>query len=218
MIPVREMILGWGGAMLPEAIRQFRRPTRVALAVLLAAGMPATAAERPNVLWITCEDISPHVHCFGDAAAITPNLDRLAAEGVRYTNAFAPIGVCAPSRSTLVLGMWAPSVGTQHMRCKGTLPAEVKTYPEHLRAAGYYCTNNAKTDYNFVREKERWDDCSNKAHWRNRPKGKPFFAVFNILTTHEGQIRMPAGAKKAATLTAAERHDPAKVPIPPYHP
>src|SRR4051812_40644220 len=166
MIPVREMILGWGGAMLPEAIRQFRRPTRVALAVLLAAAMPATAAERPNVLWITCEDISPHLRCYGDAAAITPNLDRLAAEGVRYTNAFAPIGVCAPSRSTLILGMWAPSVGTQHMRCGGTLPAGVKTYPEHLRAAGYFCTNNSKTDYNFANkrsEREWWDECSAEA-------------------------------------------------------
>ncbi len=179
---------------------------------------PSSAADRPNVLWITCEDISPHLGCYGDAYARTPNLDRLAAEGVRYTNAFAPIGVCAPSRSTLVLGMWAPSVGTQHMRCQGTLPAGVKTYPEYLRAAGYYCTNNAKTDYNFARDKERWDECNNKAHWRSRPKGKPFVAVFNILTTHEGQIRLPAGAKKAATLSAAERHDPAKAPVPPYHP
>jgi N-sulfoglucosamine sulfohydrolase len=194
---------------------------RLSLLCLFALAAAAPAADRPNVLWITCEDISPHVHCFGDAFAITPNLDRLAAEGVRYTNAFAPIGVCAPSRSTLVMGMWAPSVGTQHMRCQGTLPAGLKCYPDLLRAAGYYCTNNSKTDYNFAgknAERSRWDDCSTNAHWRNRPKGKPFVAVFNILTTHEGQIRMPAGARNAATLAPAERHDPAKVPIPPYHP
>src|SRR5438067_2256450 len=99
---------------------------RLSLLTLLLLPTAAAAADRPNILWITCEDISPHVHCFGDDSAITPHLDRLAAEGVRYTNAFAPIGVCAPSRSTLILGMYAPSVGTQHMRCQGTLPAGVK--------------------------------------------------------------------------------------------
>jgi uncharacterized sulfatase len=188
------------------------------LCSLCLCGSFSPAAERPNVLWITCEDLSPHLGCYGDAHAITPNLDRLAGQGVRYTNAFAPIGVCAPSRSTLILGMWAPSVGTQHMRCQGTLPAGVKCYPQHLRDAGYYCTNNSKTDYNFAHPKATWDESGKDAHWRKRPKGKPFFAVFNLTTTHEGQIRNPAGAKNAATLPAAERHDPAKVPIPPYHP
>ena len=97
----------------------------LSLCSLGLCGSFSLAAERPNVLWITCEDLSPHLGCYGDAQAITPNLDRLAAQGVRYTNAFAPIGVCAPSRSTLILGMWAPSVGTQHMRCTGTLPTGV---------------------------------------------------------------------------------------------
>src|SRR3954468_23985891 len=86
----------------------------------------AALAAKPNVLWITCEDISPNLGCYGDAYAVTPNIDRFATQGVRYTRAFAPIGVCAPSRSSLILGMYAPSVGTQHMRCQGVLPAGVK--------------------------------------------------------------------------------------------
>src|SRR5262245_34161787 len=102
----------------------------------------ADAPARPNVLWITCEDISPNPGCYGDAYAVTPNLDRLASQGVRYTHAFAPIGVCAPSRSCLITGMYAPSIGTQHMRCQGTLPDSVRCFPEYLRKAGYYCTNN----------------------------------------------------------------------------
>jgi uncharacterized sulfatase len=107
-----------------------------------STGEPAPA--RPNILRITCEDMSPSLGCFGDLFASTPDLDRLAAGGVRYTAAFAPIGVCAPSRSTLITGMHAPSLGTHPMRCQGILPAYVRPFPEYLRQAGYYCSNNSK--------------------------------------------------------------------------
>jgi arylsulfatase A-like enzyme len=188
------------------------------LGALLAT--PRAAAERPHILWITCEDISPHLRCFGDDYAVTPNLDRLAAQGVRYTRAFAPIGVCAPSRSSLVMGLMAPSVGSQLMRCKATLPDEVRGFPEHLRKAGYYCTNNVKTDYNFDVPKATWDESSNKAHWRNRKEGQPFFAVFNITSCHESQIRLPEAQYQAriAKFGPGEVHDPAKATVPPYHP
>ena len=174
----------------------------------------------PNILWITCEDISPNLGCYGDRYAVTPNLDRLAAQGVRYTAAFAPIGVCAPSRSSLITGMFAPSLGSQHMRCQGTLPADVKCFPQYLRQAGYYCTNNVKTDYNFAHDKATWDESSAKAHWRKRGKDQPFFAVFNFVTSHESQIRQGEAAyrKRTADYTPHERHDPALAPIPPYHP
>ena len=110
---------------------------RLSLLVVLLACVPAArAADRPNILWITCEDITPNLGCYGDTYAVTPNLDRLATQSVRYTRAFAPIGVCAPSRSSLILGMYAPSVGTQHMRCQGVLPAGVKCFPQYLREAG----------------------------------------------------------------------------------
>ena len=175
---------------------------------------------RPNILWITCEDISPNLGCYGDNYAVTPNLDRLAAQGVRYTAAFAPIGVCAPSRSTLITGIFAPALGSHHMRCQATLPADVKCFPQYLRQAGYYCTNNVKTDYNFSHDKATWDESSAKAHWRKRGKDQPFFAVFNFVTSHESQIRMAEAAyqKRTADFTPQERHDPARAPIPPYHP
>jgi N-sulfoglucosamine sulfohydrolase len=192
------------------------------LLALVAAGSCAAAdeAKRPNILWITCEDISPNLGCYGDRYAVTPNLDRLAEQGVRYTHAFAPIGVCAPSRSSLITGMYAPSIGTQHMRCTITLPESVKCFPEYLRRASYYCTNNVKTDYNFPLPRAAWDESSNKAHWHNRKPGQPFFSVFNFVSSHESQIRLDEKAyqQRTAKFTDRERHDPAKAPLPPYHP
>ena len=183
-----------------------------------AAG--GASADRPNILWVTCEDISANLGCYGDAYAVTPNLDRLAGQGVRYTNAFAPIGVCAPARSCLITGMYPPSIGTHHMRCQGTLPRGVKCFTEYLRQAGYYCSNNVKTDYNFKRPKSAWDESSRKAHWRKRKKGQPFFSVFNFTSCHESQIRLPEAKyrQRTAKFTPTERHDPAKAPLPPYHP
>lgn len=186
---------------------------------LPASGIGAEPA-RPNILWITCEDISPNLGCYGDTYAVTPNLDRFATQAVRYTHAFAPIGVCAPSRSCLILGMFPPSVGTQHMRCQGTLPDYAKCYSQYLRDAGYFCSNNVKTDYNFPPPREAWDESSNKAHWRHRKAGQPFFAIFNFTSCHESQIRLGEAEyrKRTARFTDRERHDPARAPIPPYHP
>jgi N-sulfoglucosamine sulfohydrolase len=195
-----------------------RRLSAVALLALGAAAQDV--APRPNILWITCEDISPHVGCYGDPYAVTPNIDALAAQGVRYTRAFAPIGVCAPSRSTLILGAMASSVGSQHMRCAATLPEAVRCFPQYLRQAGYHCTNNVKTDYNFDVPKEAWTESSAKAHWKSRKPGQPFFAVFNFVSCHESQIRLPEEAyrKRIAGFAPHEIHDPAKAPLPPYHP
>src|SRR5262249_18444100 len=154
---------------------------RLLLVSLLAlAPAAARAADRPNILWVTCEDITPTLGCYGGPSPGTPNLDRLAAQAVRYPHAFAPIGVCAPSRSCLITGMYPPSIGTQHMRCTGTLPAGVKCFPQHLREAGYYCTNNVKTDYNFQHPAATWDANSNQAHWRNSKPGQPSFSVCNF--------------------------------------
>jgi arylsulfatase A-like enzyme len=197
-------------------------PCCVALASLSLLTSPTQAADapRPNILWITCEDISLNLGCYGDTYAVTPTLDKLAAESVRYTHAFAPIGVCAPSRSCLITGMYPPSIGTQHMRCQCGLPDGIKCFPEYLRQAGYYCTNNAKTDYNFTHPPATWDESSNKGHWRNRKPGQPFFAVFNLFASHESQIRLPENQyqQKTKNFIDKERHDPAKAPIPPYHP
>ncbi|TDN96640.1 sulfatase [Sunxiuqinia elliptica] len=184
---------------------------------LLSLAGQINAKEQPNILWITCEDISPTIGCYGDQAAKTPVIDQLASEGVRYTHVFATAGVCAPSRSTIITGVYAPSLGTHHMRTgndisgisKGiyptetgiidpegnsvpkysaVIPSEVRCFPELLRKAGYYCTNNAKTDYQFAAPISAWDENDSNAHWRNRPKDKPFFAVFNLNVSHESMI------------------------------
>jgi N-sulfoglucosamine sulfohydrolase len=179
------------------------------------------APARPNILWISIEDTSPDLGCYGDKYATTPVLDKFATESVRYTRCFTHAGVCAPSRSGLITGMYPPSITTQHMRCDGVPPPHVRCFTEYLRAAGYYCTNNSKTDYQFTPPITAWDANGNQAHWKNRSKDeqgndKPFFAVFNLVTTHESQIRT-AGAI-GRKLPADKKHDPAKAVLPPYYP
>ncbi|MGE3313964.1 MAG: sulfatase-like hydrolase/transferase [Planctomycetaceae bacterium] len=184
------------------------------------AEAPPAAPSRPNILWITCEDMSPHLGCYGDRKAITPNLDKLAATGARYVNAFSVAGVCAPSRSCLITGMYPTSIGSEHMRSKAVLPALIKCFPQYLREAGYYCTNDSKTDYNFDHSPESWDESSPRAHWRKRKPGQPFFSVVNITCTHESQIRTeePEFLKLTADLKPEQRQDPAKMELPPYYP
>ncbi len=203
----------------------------VAAAVLVAPG-PAGAqapapASRLNIVWISAEDISPDLGSYGNPYAVTPTLDRLASQGARYTRAFSAAPVCAPSRSSIITGMYPTSIGTLHMRSKGVPPPGVKAFTESLRAAGYYCTNRSKTDYNVEAPPSNrppdsvWDETGNQAHWRNRPDPRqPFFAVINLTTTHESQIRLDAAsfAKVTAGLGPAERHDPARAQLPPYYP
>ncbi len=168
------------------------------------------AAERPNILWITSEDNGPQLGCYGDTYAETPNIDALAAKSLRYRRCWSNAPVCAPARTTIISGMYATSLGGQHMRSGVTLPNDVRLYPEVLREAGYYCTNNSKKDYNFANEDGGWNESSGKAHWRNRPnKQTAFFAIFNIGTSHESKIR---------TRPHTLKHDPAKVRLPAYHP
>ena len=180
--------------------------------------------DRPNILWLSLEDTSPRFGCYGDEVARTPNLDRLAAEGCRYPNAFSTAGVCAPSRAAIITGMYQTAIGAQHMRTAHTNahapqlptpyeavpPAYVKCFPEYLRRAGYYCTNNAKTDYQFAPPVTAWDELSEAAHWRRRPEGAPFFSVFNRTVSHESGM-WPERRSEVET-------DPAAVALPPYIP
>ncbi len=178
---------------------------------------------QPNILWITCEDMSANLPMYGDSTIQTPHLSKFAQQAVKYTRMYSVAGVCAPSRSGIITGMYPPAIGTQHMRTgtggekdpsipsyQAVTPAEVKAFPEYLRAAGYYCTNNQKTDYQIGEPFTVWDDCSKDAHWRNRPKNKPFFAVFNINETHESMIW------RNAKLPL--RVDPKAIKLPPYYP
>ncbi|NIJ53135.1 sulfatase-like hydrolase/transferase [Dyadobacter arcticus] len=164
---------------------------------------------RPNILWIVSEDNTTMLGSYGDQFATTPNLDKFAAESIRYKNAFSTAPVCAPSRNTLITGMYPPSLGTEHMRSVYPAPDFVKFFPRYLREAGYYTTNNAKKDYNTTDQLEAWDESSNKATYKNRKPGQPFFAVFNLNVSHESSLHEPVASLK---------HDPEKVPLPPYHP
>ena len=175
----------------------------------------AQGADRPNIVWISCEDISPNLGCYGDRHAITPNLDRLAAEGVRFNRAFTTAGVCAVVRSSIITGMYPPAIGSQHMRSRMIPPAAVTAFPELLRAAGYFCTNRSKTDYQFEPTPSIWDRQGAKhKDWRERPSpDQPFFSVINITVCHESQIRHGEDRHRQVIkeIGAANQHDPDKV-------
>lgn len=189
--------------------------------ILLAFASISRAADRPNILWISAEDINAHFGCYGDPHAITPRLDRLATEGMRYTHAFTTAGVCAPCRSGIITGMYQTSIGTQHMRSPSMMPDNIVPFPTYLRKAGYYCTNNSKQDYQFDTPKDAWDESNGRAHWRNRKdKDQPFFAVFNFTGCHESGIAGEAKYKEVTKdLTPDQRQDAyALTTFPPYYP
>ena len=183
-----------------------------------------TPIKRPNILWISTEDMGPHLGCYGDKTAITPNLDRLASQGIRFSNVFTTAAISAPVRAGVITGMYQTSIGCMHMRTTSyrrsvenpvqftaVPPHYVKAFTEYLRVAGYYCTNNVKTDYQFAKDPvpaSIWDESSRNAHYRNRTdKDQPFFAVFNWTGTHESQ----------AWDISKLKTDPKEVSVPPYY-
>jgi len=202
-------------------------------------GESEPAREFPNILWLVAEDLGPYIPPFGDSTIQTPHLSRLAEEGVRYINVYSVSGVCSPSRAALATGMYPTRIGAHHMQIgnvprefannpmmldfvrrympKGldpyevVPPPEVKLHSEFLREIGYYCTNNAKEDYQFKPSSFSWDESSPAAHWRNRAEGQPFFAIFNFMVTHESRIWL----KAADSLWVDSL---LQVPVPPYLP
>ena len=114
------------------------------IAIVIATAIANRAlAERPNILWITSEDNGPHLGCYGDDFATTPNIDALAARGLTYLNAWSNAPVCAPARTAIITGMYPQSLGAQHMRSMVRMPRGFKMFPQYLREAGYYCTTRA---------------------------------------------------------------------------
>jgi len=195
-----------------------------------------------NILWLSCEDIDPVLGCYDVKGIKTPNIDRLANDGIRYTHAYSTVGVSAPSRSSIITGMYPVSIGTHNMRTSSTninykgvegesydafqavtgksgrnIPgysavpdAQVKCFTEYLRAAGFYCTNNAKCDYQFYPPFTAWDENSNTADFSHRPAGMPFFSVYNHEVTHESRIWLNADHPMLA--------DTGTISIPAYYP
>ncbi len=185
--------------------------SRLTFLLVAALSLATTATgKQPNILWLTSEDNGPQLGCYGDEYAQTPNIDALAQRSLRYHRCWSNAPVCAPARTTIISGMYATSLGGHHMRSGVRLPTNFSTYPDILRKAGYYCTNNSKKDYNFATEDGGWNDSGRKAHWRNRPESEtPFFSIFNFTVSHESKIR---------TRPHQLKHDPSKAPLPAYHP
>ncbi len=181
----------------------------------LLAGFTANAAELPNILWITSEDNGAEwMGCYGNEQSQTPRLDSLAEEGIRFDHAYSNAPVCAVARSTILRGAYSVTTGTQHMRSRHPIPDRFKAYVTYLRDKGYYCTNASKTDYNFAgNDKKFWDDCSGRAHYKNRPKDAPFFSVINLTVSHESSLFKFKNQPAKNT-----RLDPSEVNVPPYLP
>jgi N-sulfoglucosamine sulfohydrolase len=185
-----------------------------------------SSEDTPNILWITAEDMSPTLGCYGDSYASTPYIDQLAADGVLYNNAFATAPVCSPSRSCIINGLPATSQGTQQMRSAFPIPDYMNGFPSTLRKAGHYTSNNEKTDYNSYNWEAiisaSWDESSDSAHWRNRKDNQPFFSIFNLMTSHQSRTMVwpyeQFVSEVQSKLDSSEIHDPAKAPVPPYYP
>ena len=218
------------------------------LAAVLPAVVMAEAPARPNILILMAEDMSARVGVFGDEVAVTPNIDYLAQQGVRYPNTFTAAGVCAPSRAAHIMGMHQISFGAQHMRTSGgpvgsyraVPPPNAKAYPELLRAAGYYTWTDSKLDYQFSSIRAGsgpftiWNrDGAAYDEWRNRQPGQPFYGLVNLAVTHESGVFTPLGhwpnsvthllmqvmrAVKLPSVPEGEPIKPSQVIVPPYYP
>jgi len=198
-------------------------------AALLFPGpsVPAQAAapDRPSILYIALEDITPMMGCYGDTYAKTPNFDRLAEEGIRYTNAHSVAPVCSVSRSSIVTGMYPSTIGTLHHRSGGVpAPPFLKFVPNLMSDAGYYTTNR-KGDYNIVGMK--YDGQGRKgdaipAPWRSRPdRSQPFFSKLDFGECHSSVTKTPESvivARRLNRLQPGDFHDPDEAPIPSFHP
>lgn len=186
---------------------------------------PKTSEGAPNILWIYVEDTNPWMSCYGDEVVQTPNIDQLAAEGVRFNRAYMTSGVCSPTRSAIITGMYQTSIGAhehyssfsiwrgKEMEVWDPNYLGVRTLPEMFKAAGYYTFNEGKEHYNFVYQTEDLYDRSGPngfkgakdgTEWTGKKDDQPFF----------GQIQLYGGKYK----DPPEVVKPEDVEVMPYYP
>ena len=190
-----------------------------------AIGCGASSPEPWNIVWIIADDLSPDLSCYGSTEVSTPNIDRLAAEGARFTNAYVTCPVCSPSRSALITGMYQTSIGAHNHRSgrgklKISLPGDVEPVPAILRRAGYYVSNGrlgddgelarGKTDYNFEYPQDLYDG----ADWAGRADGQPFFAQVQLRGGKRRNQRTLEPLKGVRTNGVSAKD----VTLPPYYP
>ena len=198
---------------------------RILALMICLLGVPAQAAEptqRPNILWIYLEDVSGWFSCYGEKLIETPNIDKLAARGIRFDRFYTPAGVCSATRSSIIVGAMQTTFGIHNHRSgrptfRGKsmgkefddirLPKGVEPLPVMMKKAGYFAFNQSgKDDYNFKWSHEELYSPNSRADlWRNRKPGQPFF----------GQIQLRGGK---LGRRAPKKTDRAKVPVPPYYP
>lgn len=185
---------------------------------LFAVIVPKTvAADQPNLVWLVSEDNSKHfLKLFDEHGAETPNIAELASHGLIYRHAFSNSPVCSVARTTLATGCYGPRIGTQYHRRNVLvpLPGDLHMFPYYLREAGYFTSNNRKKDYNAIEGRGVWDESSNRASWRNRKDGQPFFHMQSFGTSHEGSLHFNEQVyRNEKTVT-----DPESVFVAPTHP
>jgi len=190
----------------------------------------AQAANRPNIVWIIPDDMSANFSCYGETAIETPHVDRLAAQGVKFTNAYVTAPVCSTCRSAFITGMYQTSIGAHHHRSgrgekKIHLPDHIKLIPKLFQKAGYHTSITGwpnkkgrlgKTDYNFEWDHSMYDG----ADWSERKKGQPFFAQIHTAggklrgKNQDGWKKMAGAAMKkfGNSMTIKD------VTLPPYYP
>ena len=185
--------------------------------IFLGAWSLAVAGEGPNFVWIISEDNSKHyLRLFDPNGAPTPNIESMARDGLTFEHAFSNSPVCSVARTTLITSCYGPRIGTQfHRRAKmAPMPEGLKMFPAYLRAAGYYATNNSKTDYNAKPGEEVWNESSRQAHWKGRGKDQPFFHKQSFGVSHESSLHFSAEQMRLEKT----RTDPESVVLAPYHP
>ena len=182
----------------------------ISVLVHLAVGLQA--ADRPNFVWIVSEDNSVHyLNHFFPGGAKAPAIEALATKGLTFDHAFCNAPVCSVARTTLATSCYGPRIGTQFHRryTMVPLPQDVKMFPAYLREAGYYTTNNSKTDYNAKPTPDTWDESSKKASWRNRQPDQPFFHMESHGASHESSLHFGQSTYENHKTT----HDPSQVKL-----
>lgn len=205
----------------PSRREVLRATVGTVVSAIAATGREARAQTpaRPNILWLVSEDNNPYLGCYGDRLAHTPNIDALARRGLLFRHVFSAASVCALSRFGILTGVHPEACApANQMRATATLPPEIRTYPEYLREAGYYCTNNSKTDFNCDADASKlFDESSATAHYNTGPAGKPFFAIFNFNASHEQVLIGHPGTGRGGTVPAGAV-TPDQVVVPAYLP
>ena len=192
-------------------IKQITKTTLLLLFAISFSCVEKEPDQKPNIVWIMMEDWGYQLSCYGEPGVLTPHIDKLASEGIRYTNSFCTAPVCSPSRSAMITGFHQNYIGAHQHRTNGKgfekqpLPYGIQPITHLLEDAGYFTCFMAtrKTDFNFITDRQPYQG----KDWSERAEGQPFFAQLTFPKTHRKWHRDPENP--------IELDD---VRLPPYYP